>query len=106
MAELDIEDDLRALLASAAPSADADRFAVEVDERIARRARARVALVVALTVVGVLVAWLMLGLSPADLAWRGPTELSALAANAGVWALGLLALLALWAVVQAAATEA
>ena len=66
MADVELEDDLRAMFASAPAAADADVFAERVQRRLDRFAGVRLALVGGLGLIGVLIAWLTLGLSLGD----------------------------------------
>jgi len=98
----EFEDDLRILFDRAEPASDADAFAATVGRRLDRQRWLHAGLVVGLGLVGVLIAWLLLGLSVADLvvgvqATTASLDAAAAAVAAGdpgaVWLVGLLLLL-------------
>jgi hypothetical protein len=96
MADVDIEDGLRAMFASTEPLGDAEAFALSVEERLGRRQWIRLGVVAALGLLGLLIAWLELGLSAGDVL-GGLNALSGAAQggggdNAGGWAAALLLL--------------
>ena len=95
----EFEDDLRILFDRAEPAADADIFAATVGRRLDRLRWLQVGLVVGLGLVGLLIAWLQLGLSSADVTAGAQVTVAAFdavtaaASDAGtLWLVGLLVL--------------
>jgi hypothetical protein len=110
MADLDFEDDLRALFDAPAPMSDSDAFAAQVQARIGQALWLRAALVGGLGLVGALIAWLRLGLSLHDLA-RGLNAMTVATGgeeaydSAVPWAAGLLLLGLGWLAIRPAISE-
>ena len=110
MAEMQFEDDLRAMFDAAPAAADAAQFAARVDRRIVRRQRMGLVLISVLGLAGLAIAFLMFRPSLGELGVSAPSSLSldslsASASDIGLWSVGIVVLTLGWAGLQLVSSE-
>ncbi len=97
MADLDFEDDLRGMFAAASAAPDSAAFALRVERGLDRIKWIRLAMVSALGLLGVVIAWTMCGVSLGDVSSMFAAMTAAASNGLGVddastWAAALLLL--------------
>ena len=97
MADLEFEDELRSMFASASATPDTEVFALRVERGLVRMRWVRCAMVAGLGAVGALMAWFMFGVSLVDVSrafgvMTSAASPDAISDEASAWAAGLLLL--------------